>query len=330
MAWDLDDALDLFLSMWTSRTVMAAVELGVFDLLPAPGLTIDRAAEALHLAPRPARALLDTCVALGLLRRAGDTLVNTPLAEGFFRSSGRYSLANYVKDERWGWQAWGELEAALRADASPLRQHEGGYREPTEDFLLDFLHGASTWCGEWLAREADLTGVTRILDVGGGSGAVSIELCRAHPTLTAVVADMPAVVERTAGHVAAAAMDDRIGTWGGDFFTDPLPAGIDAAVMSQLLHDFRPDRCRALLGRVADALPGGAPVMLLEIMPDEARTSPVNAVAFAVAMIIYTEGGDAHTEAHYRAWLKEAGFQGISTRPTGGRMVTTLIEARKA
>lgn len=103
----------------------------------------------------------------------------------------------------------------------------------------------------------------------------------------------------------------------------------DAAVLSQLLHDFSPERCRALLSRVADALPSGAPLMLLEIMPDERRTGPVNAVAFAVAMIIYTQGGDAHTEPQYRAWLEEAGFSEVSVRPTGGRMVTTLIEARK-
>lgn len=329
MGWRLDDALDLFLSMWTSRSVMAAVDLGVFDLLAPPGMPEAAAAEAVGLPPRPARALLDTCVAVGLLARDGETLTNTALADDFFRTGARYSLANYVKDERWGWRAWTDLEAALKADASPLRQHEGGYRQPTEDFLLDFLHGASTWCGEWLAREGDFAGVTRLMDVGGGSGAISIEVCRAHPAMRAVVADMPAVVARTAQHIEAAGFRDRIDTWGGDFFTDPLPAGADAAVFSQLLHDFSADRCRALLRRVSDALPAGAPVMLLEIMPDEARRGPVNAVAFAVAMVIYTEGGDAHTQSQYREWLKEAGFQGFSARPTGGRMITTLIEARK-
>lgn len=329
VTWELDRALDLFLTMWTSRTVMAAVDLGVFEILGPEGLPPDEAGKRLGLAARPARALLDTCAALGLLERDGARIRTTALAESFFSSRGRYSLRNYVLDERWGWEAWGRLEEALRRDATPIVQHAGGYREPSEEFLLDFLHGASTWCGEWLAANADLGGATRILDVGGGSGAISIELCRAHPSLRAVVADLPPVAERAAEHIADAGLSDRIDTWGGDFFEDPLPAGVDGAVFSQLLHDFSPDRCRALLARVAGALPSGAPLVLLEIMPDEQRRAPINAVAFAVAMIIYTAGGDAHTESQYRDWLDEAGFGDVRVTPTGGAMVTTLIEARK-
>ncbi len=329
MAWDLDGALDLFLSMWTSRTVMAAVDLGVFDLLGGDGLTFEDARTSLELPDRPARALLDTCVSLGLLTRAEGKLKNTLLADRYFASKAPFSLRNYALDERWGWQAWGRLEEALRTDRTPIPQHEGGYRAPTEDFLLDFLHGQSTYAGQWLAANADLTGVSRLADIGGGSGAISIELCRAHPALRSVVADMPQVAERASGHIAAAGLSDRIDTWGGNFFTDPLPEGIDGAVLSQLLHDFSPDKCRLLLRRVADALPPGAPLIVLEIMPDEQRTGPVNAVVFAVAMIIYTEGGDAHTEPQYRAWLEEAGFEDVRVTPTGGAMVTALIQARK-
>lgn len=329
MLADLDRALELFLSMWTARTVMAAVDLGVFEILGGDGLPAGEAAGRLGLPPRPAHALLDTCVALGLLERGQGAIRNSSLAESFFSSRGRYTLRNYALDERWGWGAWGRLEEALRADASPLAQHEGGYRAPTEDFLLDFLHGQSTLLGEWMAPRADLAGVTRIMDLGGGSGAISIELCRAHPGLRAVVVDLPPVVEQTARHVAEARLSGRVETLGADFFTDPLPEGCDGLVVSQLLHDFAPEKARRLLARASDALPAGAPAILLEIMPDEERSGPPLAVAFAVAMIVNTQGGDAHTQSQYRAWLDEAGFGDVRVTPTGGRMVTAMIEARK-
>jgi hypothetical protein len=326
---DLDRALELFLSMWTSRTVMAAVELGVFEVLRGEGLAPTDAAARLGLADRPARGLLDTCVALGLLERAMGKLRNSSFGESFFSSRGPYTLRNYVRDERWGWDGWGRLEEVLRADAPPLPQHAGGYRDPTEDFLLDFLHGQTTLLGRWTAARADLEGVSRLMDVGGGSGALSIELCRARPALRAVVVDLPAVAERAAGHITAAGLADRIDTHGADFFADPLPERCDGALFGQLLHDFSPDRVRRLLGRVSDALPGGAPVVLLEIMPNDDRSAPPLAVAFAVAMIVNTQGGDAHTEPQYRAWLEEAGFGDVRVTPTGGRMVTAMIEARK-
>ena len=70
--------------------------------------------------------------------------------------------------------------------------------------------------------------------------------------------------------------------------------------------------------------------MILEIVPDDERRGPPLAVAFAVAMIVNTAGGDAHTAAQYRDWLAEAGFTDVYQRSIPGRMVTTVLEAAKA
>jgi hypothetical protein len=69
--------------------------------------------------------------------------------------------------------------------------------------------------------------------------------------------------------------------------------------------------------------------VILEIVPDEERRSPPLAVAFSVAMIVNTAGGDAHTLSQYRAWLEEAGLTGVAVTPIPGRMVTTALEATK-
>ena len=71
-------------------------------------------------------------------------------------------------------------------------------------------------------------------------------------------------------------------------------------------------------------------MVILEIVPDEERRSPPLAVAFSVAMIVNTAGGDAHTVSQYRAWLEEAGLTGVVETPIPGRMVTTALEATKA
>jgi 3-hydroxy-5-methyl-1-naphthoate 3-O-methyltransferase len=325
---DPDDVLELFLGFWISRTVMAAVEMGVFEVLEGKALDDTEAGAALGgLAQRPTRALLDTCVAVKLLNKADGRYTNSDLASRFLHAGSEYSVRNYVLDERWCWGAWGRLEDALRADAQQLPPDAEGYHAFPADFFYDFLHGHSLAMAERLAEAIDLTGVRRIMDVGGGSGAVSIALCRRFPDLEAVVVDQEPVAARAAEHIERARLSERIATCPANFFADPLPAGCDAAVVANLLHDFSPERCVEILGRVAAALGPRGRLVIMEIVPDDDRTGPPLAVAFATAMIVNTAGGDAHTAAHYREWLTNAGFGDIRQHRLPGRMVTTAFEA---
>lgn len=327
---DPDDVLELFLGFWISRTVMAAVEMGVFEALEGKALDVAEAGAALGgLAERPARALLDTCVAVKLLDKADGRYTNSPLASRFLHAGSEYSVRNYVLDERWCWGAWGRLEDALRADAQQLPPDEEGYHAFPAEFFYDFLHGHSLAMAERLAEAVDLSGVHRIMDVGGGSGAVSIALCRRFSHLEAVVVDQEPVAARALEHVERAGLSERIATCPANLFADPLPAGCDAAVLANLLHDFSPERCAEILGRVAAALGAGGRLVIMEIVPDDDRTGPPLAVAFAAAMIVNTAGGDAHTAARYREWLAEAGFGDIREHRLPGRMVTTAFEATR-
>ena len=324
-----DAVLELFLSFWVSRTVMAAVEMGVFDVLAGTGLSEEEAAERLGIRARPARGLFDTCVAVGLLERSDGSIRSTPAAERYLASDSEYSIRNYVLDERWCWPAWGRLEEALRNDAPPLPQDEDGYHVFPEEFLLDFLHGHSLAMGDKLAGAVSLEGARKMMDVGGGSGAVSIALCRANPALRSVVLDREQVLAKTAEHVAGAGLSDRIEGFAANMFTDELPKDCDAAVIANLLHDFSPERAAEILRRVAEALPSDGKLIVMEIAPDDDRSGPVHAAVFTVTMIVNTEGGVAYTRAELRRMIEAAGFEVERDVTLGERYVTTAIEARK-
>jgi 3-hydroxy-5-methyl-1-naphthoate 3-O-methyltransferase len=328
-AKDPDDVLELMLGFWVSRTVMAAVEMGVFDILGREGVREEDAAARLGIGPRPARGLLDTCVAAGLLERRDGTIRSTPAAARYLASDSEYSIRNYVLDERWCWPAWGRLEEALRNDAPPLPQDDDGYHVFPEEFLLDFLHGHSLAMGDKLASAVSLEGVTKMMDVGGGSGAVSIALCRANPSLRSVVLDREQVLAKTAEHVARAGLSDRIEGAAVNIFADEMPADCDAAVIANLLHDFSPERASQILERVAAALPSGGKLLVMEIAPADDRSGPVHAAVFTVTMIVNTEGGVAYTRAELREMIEAAGFEVERDVTLGERYVTTAIEARK-
>jgi SAM-dependent methyltransferase len=324
-----DSVLELFLSFWISRTVMAAVEMEVFDLLSGDGLPEADAAAELGIGSRPARGLFDTCVSVGLLERSDGRLRTTPAAERYLTSGSEYSLRNYALDERWCWGGWGRLVEALRSDAPTLEQDEDGYHTFPADFFLDFLHGHSLAMGERLAAAVPLGDVGKIMDVGGGSGAVSIALARANPALHAVVIDQAAVLEKTRQHVEVAGLGPRIDTHAANVFADQLPEGCDAAVIANFLHDFSPERAAAILGRVAEALPSGGRLIVMEIALEDDRSGPPLPAVFTVTMIVNTEGGLAYTRAELREMIERAGFAFEREHRLGDRYITSAIEARK-
>src|SRR5215211_2595102 len=75
--------MDLGLGFWASKTLLSAIELGVFTELAKGPRDLEDLQEALALHPRSARDFLDALVALGLLEREGDRYSNTPETDLF-------------------------------------------------------------------------------------------------------------------------------------------------------------------------------------------------------------------------------------------------------
>jgi len=80
------------------------------------------------------------------------------------------------------------------------------------------MHSLSILTARALGEAVDFGGFRKLLDVGGGSGAFDIELCRRYPNLSAMVYDLPFVTEIAAGKIVEAGLGGRIAK-PGDFFT---------------------------------------------------------------------------------------------------------------
>src|SRR5207244_13602087 len=110
------------------------------------------------------------------------------------------------------------------------------------------MHSLSTFTARALGEAVDLRPFKALLDVGGGSGAYDIELCRRYPHLRATVYDLPFVAEIAAQKINGAGVSDRIQTVGGDFFADAVfPEGQRAVWLSMILDDWSMATNRVLL-----------------------------------------------------------------------------------
>jgi cyclopropane fatty-acyl-phospholipid synthase-like methyltransferase len=193
--------------------------------------------------------------------------------------------------------------------------------------FIEGLHPDALDAGGELALWPEWAGCRALLDVGGGSGGVSIALCRAHPQLRAAVTELPAVAPFTRRFVEEAGLEARVEVREVDILSQPLGEDFDAAVLKAFLQTLSPSQARQALVRVAAALrPGGRVYILGQGILEDSRLSPREAACFNLVLLSLYPEGRAYTESEYRAWLEEAGFTAAERTVLGGSL---MITARK-
>jgi precorrin-6B methylase 2 len=90
------------------------------------------------------------------------------------------------------------------------------------------------------------------VDVGGGNASMAIALLQAAPALRGTIVDLPAVADTARINLNQTGVGDRCDVIAGSFF-DPLPAGADAYLLAQIMHDWPDDQAVRILRRCAEA-----------------------------------------------------------------------------
>jgi len=190
------------------------------------------------------------------------------------------------------------------------------------------MHGISIQSGRAVAAAFDFSTRVQLLDVGGTSGAHCIEAARRYPHLQAVVYDIAPALVIAREKIDEAGLADRITTREGDFFSEELPSGADVILLSMILHDWGPDKNRAIPAKCFRALPPGGALIVSELMMDDDKTGPLAAALGSICMLIETEGRN-YSWAEYEAWLAEAGFRDLA-RLALGRTAFSSATGRRA
>jgi hypothetical protein len=272
-----------------------------------------------------------------LLEKQDERYRNSPLAEQFLVKGQPYYFGGFIEmlDKRL-YPGWGRLTEAIRTNR-PTTWDPGQQKSLFEGedpammaLFWEAMHSTSTFTAHALARAVDFSSVKRLLDVGGGSGAYDIELCRHYPHLRATVYDLPFVTEIAAGKIAQAQLSDRISTADGDFFAAPeFPVDHDAVLLSMILHDWDEVKGREILRKCYAALPSGGVVIVSELLANDDKTGPIPAALMSLNMLIETEGGRNYTAGEYSAWLEATGFSDIRTVRFDAAGANGVVLARK-
>ena len=233
------------------------------------------------------------------------------------------------------YQPWGHLTEVLQRnqpasydpDEGSLFDHLAAHPDETKSYTRA-MHALSLIPARQLARRYDFSGHRHLLDVGGGSGVYAIEVVRRYPQLRATVFERPIACEVANEFIRQAGLQGRIQTEGGDFFREPLPADVDIALVSHVLHDYSPRENAQLLLRLSEALPAGGVLLVSEWLLDGDQRGPLAAALMSVNMLVDTSTGRNYSFGEIRALLEAAGFEGLKRRSLYGP--ASLIVARRS
>ena len=325
--------MQMGLAYRSSAVLFAALELDVFTPLSAGPRTAAEVAAAMggvsHL---PAlTTLLDCCVSAGLLTGEGDRYGNTPVADAFLVKGRPAFSANQFKYIENLYPAWGHLADLVRTGTPPMPAAVmlGNDKAVTRAFVMA-MHERARGIGSVLSHFVDLSGRTRMLDVGGGPGTYSVELVRQTPGLTSTVLDVPGVLEVTRELVDASGVADRVSLMPGDYLSSAFGTGFDVALLSGMMHRETEANCQLLLRKAFAALEPGALVIVSDVFfDDRSKRTPPFAVHFALNMMVTSDDGGAHAMTDMAKWMRGAGFADVTTHPLPKPNPHTLITGRR-
>lgn len=174
----------------------------------------------------------------------------------------------------------------------------------------------------------DFSGISTLMDVGGGLGELICAILKQYPSMRGVVFDLPHCAEGAKKNISEAGVADRCEFIAGSFF-ESVPTGADAIIMKSIIHDWNDERCTRILQNCHRVLKPGARLMLIDkVIPEKLESGGSDLFVFLDDLnMLRGPGGGERTPSEFRALLARAGFSLRRMVPAGRYSVIEAITA---
>lgn len=319
----------MIMSLWVPQVIHAAAELGVADVLAEAPLSSGDVAARLGTHPDATERLLRALVTLDLLVARGERFELTEVGRCL-------ETRSPVSRRAWSrlmggpgvWQAWGRLTDCVRtgrmawgagdAASSGTEHFDAMGSDPAaaaifHQAMVELTRGVAPG----IVGAIDLRDVRRVVDVGGGHGALLCAILEAHPAAEGAVFDLEHAREGALALFASRGVAARASFVAGSCFDAPPPPA-DVYVLKSVIHDWDDARSLRILGKCREAMADGARLLVVEPPAPAARGNAALEwiLAFSDINMLVNTGGRERTEAEYRALLEAAGLSVERVRET--------------
>ena len=320
----------LILGLWIPQAIHAAAELGVADVLAEKPLSSGAVAAALGTHLDATDRLLRALRTIGVVTESEGRFELTDLGrclQTHAPTSRRAWCRLMGSPGVWG--AWGHLVDCVRTGQMAWGFREGPASRGTDPFdtmaqdpaMAAVFHQAMVeltgGVAPGIVGAVDFSGARRVVDVGGGHGALLSAILEAHPGMEGAVFDLEHARQGALELFAARGLGARASYVVGSVFEAPPPAA-DVFVIKSVIHDWDDERSLKILARCREAMDGGARLLLVESPAPTAPGNPLQEwfLTFSDLNMLVNTGGRERTEAEYRELLAGAGLRVIAVRET--------------
>ena len=313
-----EQLMQFILGKWISKPIYVAAALGIADHLADGPLQSDELAERCKVHPASLYRLLRALAAVGIFSEGAHRSFGlTPMAECL--RSDRLGPIAMMFHSRWHDNAWDQLLPSVKSGIPAFELAHGASafdwfnQNPT---AADQFHTAnSVKSGRFhqaVLAAYDFSESTLVADIGGGQGALIIELLSAHSQLKGLVFDLPEVVKSTDKLVRSSRVSRRCQVVAGDFFA-AVPGGADVYMLVNVMHNWDDDDCKLILSNCHKVMLPGETLLAVEAVVSPGNTFSIAKLLDIEAMVM--GGGRERTEEEYRNLLVDSGFKDLKVIP---------------
>jgi precorrin-6B methylase 2 len=322
--------MEVGMGFWASKTLLTAVNMGLFTHLAKSELSGNDIKGKLGLHDRGLYDFLDTLVALGFLKRTGikDTSIysNTEDTALFLDKNkpsyvgGMLEMANNRL-----YPFWNDLEEGLKTGKPQNETKKGGAPVfealyANEQKLREFLKAmGGIQMGNFMmfSKAFDFSNYKTLCDAGGAGGYLAAQVAMNNEHMNCISFDLPPVEPIATENIKMMGISDRVSSESGDFLNEDLPKA-DVITMGNILHDWGTNDKKLLIRKAFDALPKGGALVVIESIIDDNRSKNAFGLMMSLNMNIETPEGFDFSLSDFDNWAKECGFTQTSVMPLTG------------
>lgn len=311
----LQKLLSLITAYQQSRVLFTFVELEIPQLLGKEKLTADEIAKKKKIETLAMDRFLNAAVTVGLLKKSGNKYANSEISESFLIKGTEFYLSGQIeRQKKRSFSVWEDLTEKLKNWGKKDNEKSVPEEEDQGAEAMEEQHRLALFQGFELAKAFDFSKFKKILDLGGGTGATSIALCKTHPSLTSIVFDLPENAKIAEKFIKKEKLSKRIEVVGGDFKKDELPDDFDTVLLANFMSVAEPAENQQLLEKLYEKLPSGGACLISGWIIDDSRLAPQISVLFCLEDICWNAPDVERSEKVYKQWLKTAGFKNIKSK----------------
>jgi len=298
-----------------SRLLLSAIELKIFSVLDNHMMTSEEVAKKINANPRATDRLMNALCGFELLKKVKGKFYNSDLSAKYLVEGKPEFMGNLYHTNNL-WNSWSNLTDSVVKGASVGGDQNKQEKNDWVESFISAMHYRGVHQGKILSMMIDLTNVKKMLDVGGGSAAFSIEIVKKNSKINAVVLDLPHVIPLTKRYVDEAGLTENFDFIKGDYLTNDFDGNYDLILLSAIVHINSYEQNKTLIKKCADALNKEGMVIISDFIMNDDRTQPAYGALFSLNMLVGTAKGDTYTEQEMKEWFTSAGITNLERKNT--------------